>query len=264
MYLSALYIAHLERSADDETTHHNTFGPHPWVTLAGLDGDDRPGRKVKGSNTGRINQHRNLTRALTELEKRRLISAGEPVRGRFAHWSLCREDGIGRTYELPGTTASGVVVIPYWFFRNGWHLVLTGSEIAVLFAIFDQVKRLPNHSRKYGVALPISLRWARFGLSDEAYLTAHNLADFGLIEWTESSETADGEYSTEPHRFFWPPRSGHAAIEHKPALDVVLADLAHAYSERMYKSMGFGPRTGQRLVLALSGQPEQPDKPPPY
>lgn len=113
---------------------------------------------------------------------------------------------------------------------------------------------MPIYSRRFGAAIPFSLRWGLFGLSEEAYLTAHNLSDFGLIDWTVPPADSGADYSTEPHRFFWPPRTGHGEIENKPALDVVLADLKHDYPERMYPAaaQGLGPRETQRLVRGLS------------
>ncbi|MFE3105227.1 hypothetical protein [Nocardia tengchongensis] len=258
VYLSAVYVAHLESPAGTAVanTHENAYGDPSWITLTGLNGQDRPKPRkaphsdkpqLKGQrNDPRANRLRNLTRALAELESHGLIQAGERTTGRFKAWSLRHEDGLGHVYEVPSphTPYREALRVPYWFFRNGWHLVLTATEIATLFAVIERSQALPQYQRKTGIGLPTSERWARFGLSNEAYVSAHELHDFGVIDLVPARVPPPGSdpVELETSRMYWPSRRlPKEPIENRLALDVVREDLELELPSRMYPLL-FDPR----------------------
>lgn len=184
LYLTAIYVAHLEGApgAQFQNRHRNAItesGIHSWASLAGLGG---PAGGSKGAPRARRVR---VTRALTELAKFNLVeigSAGEWEK--FEGFRLNREDGSQHTYSVPGEDAGGTLKLPASFFLKGWHLVLSPAEIAVLLAIISMnknVRRIPGVGQ-IGVGLPDSVRWGRYGLSGEAYESAHELEEFGLIQ----------------------------------------------------------------------------------
>ncbi len=71
--------------------------------------------------------------------------------------------------------------LPHDFFANGWHLVLSPAEIAVLLMVRHAERPFPASAEEPGVALPRSKRWAVYGISGEAYEAIHELEEFGLL-----------------------------------------------------------------------------------
>jgi len=103
---------------------------------------------------------------------------GSEGRNRWEGWHLSRDDGSGRKYRRPAT---GVRIQP-GFFLQGWHLVLTPSEIACYFALVELSQRFSYAHSKNGVGLAPSERILRYGMSDETYSKHNELAEFGLIQ----------------------------------------------------------------------------------
>jgi hypothetical protein len=177
LYLSAIYVAHLEVSPGKKfqnDKHLNAFsadGVASWATLAGL----------RSPSTPRARRLR-VTRALKELSSIGLVDAGpHGARDRFKSFRLCMEDGSNRTYAPP-SPVSKVVKLPPSFFLRGWHLALQPKEIATFLAILEMTKGLSSKRHETGIALPETVRQKRYGLSGEAYESIHELEEFGLIE----------------------------------------------------------------------------------
>lgn len=179
LLLTTTYVAHLECQPGRifQNEHGNAIarsGAPSWAALAGLGAVSLRVRRVR------------VTRALQELADISLVLIGPPgERDRFEGFRLYREDGTQRKYTPPGEYADDVVRLPASFFLNGWHLVLEPREVAVLLAIIDLTNRTSGSRRRdqeHSVALPESVRWARYGLSGEVYEAAHELVEFGLIE----------------------------------------------------------------------------------
>lgn len=248
-YLTAIYAAHLVCPPGTAAINkwHNTFYRPSWALLTGMHTDSREAR------------HRRVVRALQKLEHWNLVTAGrEGKTGRFSEWVLNSENSSGQRYEVPGTsiTAKQVVRVPCWFFYNGWHLVLEPREIATYLAIQEMTQSIPPHLRADGVALPTSVRWTDYGLSEDVYSSSiHELDDFGLIELIDpmlshrelgkvsNLDHANlSEHPLMPYRFAIPSRRPrHANLSQKSALEVVLGDLQHEWPGRLYEFL-FDPR----------------------
>ncbi|MEX7471368.1 hypothetical protein AB4Z39_16845 [Mycobacterium adipatum] len=140
------------------------------------------------------NQRRVFNRALDALHKCELIDLGGTGQ-RYKTHTLNREDGSGRPYRIPSGEPSNPkhLCLPTEFFTTGWHLVLTPSELATLLAVCHVADRkLPRapHTEKNPrqTFLAESVRRKHLGLSDEAYESIHQLAEFGLIETDDTVE----------------------------------------------------------------------------
>jgi hypothetical protein len=182
LYLTAIYTAHLEAKPGQvfENRRHNTRSTEDasrsWSWLAGLSAPrDIRSRRAR------------MRRALDELVAAGLVNIRPPgVRYRYEGWLLLSDDGSESQYRVRSDRESGAIRLPATFFLNGWHLVLTASEIAMLFAIMDKartVRRRPEPSAQQWVALPRTVRRDFYGLSGEVYLHAHQLHEFGLVDF---------------------------------------------------------------------------------
>jgi hypothetical protein len=171
-FLTVLYVAQTEARPGLawENNHGNALGPRKknpsWARLAGLHVDDTRTRRAR------------VVRALEALRKWQLVA--RTSQNTWEHFGLCREDGEEHEYVVPGE-GKHIVRIPAAFFLNGWHLVLEPAELAVFVAILDVSQNTSAQVDYKGRALPTSERWARYGLSDEAYSSAHELDEFGLV-----------------------------------------------------------------------------------
>jgi hypothetical protein len=157
LYLTAIFLAHLETAPGHGFINgrHNTGdGDKSWMVLSGLwSPTDR---------ADRANQRARVRRALDELLAARLVAVTRSRGGRrkYEGWSLLKEDGSEQPYQRPSDRRPGALVLPAEFFLNGWHLVLTPGEIAMLFAIMNMHQRFggsiePGRQR-YLIALPQS------------------------------------------------------------------------------------------------------------
>lgn len=188
-YLSALFVTQqvqvLNRNLAEQSriTHRrpNIFAEGataPWATLVGLAED---GLKPR-------DRRRRLTRTLDALDANGLVALGAPGAGRYTTFELCSERGSGQPWTIAkGIGKGSALLLPSEFFLRGWHLTLTSSELTTLLAIAEFTSKLEQiplprgRKRERGVALPESVRWGRYGLSDETYQSIHELSEFGLI-----------------------------------------------------------------------------------
>jgi hypothetical protein len=124
-----------------------------------------------------------LARDLDELHRADLVTIGASgAQARYENFRLLAEDSTDRPYTVPkGEPRTPVIMLPYNFFANGWHLALSPAEIAVLLMVRHAERTFPASTEEPGVALPRSIRWAVYGISGEAYEAIHNLAKFGLL-----------------------------------------------------------------------------------
>lgn len=140
------------------------------------------------------NQRRVFNRALDALDKCELVDLGNTGQ-RYKNHTLNREDGSGRPYRVPSGEPSNPkhLCMPTEFFTTGWHLVLTPSEIATLLGVCHvadlKLPRAPHtEENPRQIFLAESVRRKHLGLSDEAYESIHQLAEFGLIETDDTVE----------------------------------------------------------------------------
>ncbi|OYN75651.1 hypothetical protein CG716_24915 [Mycolicibacterium sphagni] len=154
---------------------YNIGGEQSWASLIGL------------PSTDRRNQRKTYNRALDALHKWELVDLGA-AQQRYANFTLNREDGSGRPYKAPSgvPTIPQHLCIPAEFFTAGWHLILTPSELATFLGVChvsDRKQRRRTEDEPPGsIFLAESVRYQHLGLSDEAYLSIHQLAEFGLIK----------------------------------------------------------------------------------
>ena len=107
-------------------------------------------------------------------------------------WLLLKEDGSESQYRVPSERESEAIKLPATFFLNGWHLVLTPGEIAMLLAIMDMARSVGRPSEpdtQQWVALPQSTRRDLYGLTGEIYLHAQQLREFGLVYFHDPMPT---------------------------------------------------------------------------
>ena len=186
MYLSFLYIAHLEFEPGVRwKNNRENNGAGGWGLLCGL----------RAPSTANKELNLRVTRALTKLADHDLVRVGEQKsRSRFNAFTLHREDERPR-YFVPSVSESRV--LPAAFFRAGWHLVLTNEEMATLLAIIEQTgqPRSRRDAAEAGVALPESVRWNFYGLSPEAFAARHELEEFGLIDMFDPMDRTNGRLS---------------------------------------------------------------------
>lgn len=144
--------------------------------------------------------------------------------------------------ERPGPAT---IRVPRVFFERGWHLVLEPGELATFLAVVELTQRLAGKARTsskdLGVALGQTVRWERYGLSEDTYLEAiHALDEFGLIDVVDpmpnrrrgkisSSRkiTPIGESDAQiPYRVVYPASTVNPTYQ-ADAVDVVLGRLEH-------------------------------------
>lgn len=147
-----------------------------WITLTGLDEDGVHFR----------NQRKSFTRALDALRKWDLVGLGDSGQ-RYTKFMFRREDGSGRDYIIPRgvPTAPQHLCIPREFFTAGWHLVLTPAELVTFLAVCHVADLRLLYDGSTTMFLAEQFRYSVLGLTDEAYVSIHELAEFGLIEVTD-------------------------------------------------------------------------------
>lgn len=229
MYLSLLYVAHLEFEPGarwKNNRENNVAGG--WGQLCGL----------RAPSTANKELNLRVTRALTKLADHDLVRVGERRRrNRFDGFTLHREDER-QAYFVPSVSESRV--LPAAFFRAGWHLVLTNEEMATLLAIIEQTgqPRSRRDAAEAGVALPESVRWNFYGLAPEAFAARHELEEFGLIEMFDPMDRTNGKLSDTQRQadVLRAPRLTLKLKEFdfsRPALEVVSAKLRDPLPPRM-------------------------------
>ncbi|WP_206428666.1 hypothetical protein [Mycolicibacterium stellerae] len=109
-------------------------------------------------------------------------------RAHDAAGTIRREDGSGRDYTIPQGTpiAPKHFCIPTELFTAGWHLVLTPNELVTFLALSHVADLRLRHDGSTIMFLAEQFRYSLLGLTDEAYVSIHELAEFcGLIEVTD-------------------------------------------------------------------------------
>lgn len=97
----------------------------------------------------------------------------EPDRDRWKGWNLLSDDGSGKIYRRPKTG----IEVPAPFFLNGWHLVLTASELACYLMLLHASTRSGAMRNGDPVGVPRETRVLQYGLSDAVYSTHNELTD---------------------------------------------------------------------------------------
>lgn len=186
LYLTRLFGRQMEvaRAAADNqapppqrrrrSSVYNSATEYSEASLIGIPGHDRH------------SQRRIFNRALLALQAAELVDLGGGPQ-RYVNYILKREDGSGYDYTIPegepGTPQH--LCLPTEFFTAGWPLILTPSELATFLAICHYSDRkLPekrDSDTPQRIYLAKSVRDDYLGLSDEAYESIHQLAEFGLI-----------------------------------------------------------------------------------
>ncbi len=181
-YLAMIFVAQAEgtTSTAARANASRVGGTESWAVLCG-----------RWAPTVRARRAR-LARDLEELHRADLVTIGAPgTQARYEKFGLLADDLSDRVYTLPkGGPGTTLIMLPFTFFANGWHLALSPAEIAVLLMVRHAERTLPASAEEPGVAVPRAIRWAVYGISGEAYDAIHGLHEFGLLN----------VYDTMPHR----------------------------------------------------------------
>lgn len=180
--LSILYVVQAEQSsAKRATSRHNASrdadGPDSWAVLCG--------RWASAERTRRARIQRDLE-VLARLDMVELH--GTARRREFEGFGLLREDPSTLSYRSPEASEK-TVALPAAFFSQGWHLVLTSAEIGALLTILHATAVTPQSAGERGIAIPTSIRDARYKISSETYDSVHPLHELGLIQLIDPMPT---------------------------------------------------------------------------
>jgi len=177
-YLSMLYVVHREASLKEaglENQHGNASrdgGRESWAVLCGRWDSSLRARRAR------------LTRDLDELARADLVAIRpKGQQGRYEGFTILRDDTSDKPYRWPRQTSRGpsVIPLPASFFRQGWHLVLTPAEVAVLLMVKHATAAIRSSTDEPGIGLPLTTRFALYGISGEAYGAIHELEEFGIL-----------------------------------------------------------------------------------
>ncbi|MGD9956504.1 MAG: hypothetical protein AB7O74_06920 [Candidatus Nanopelagicales bacterium] len=174
--------------------------PRAWSDLLALDARHAPGGKTHYTpQDNRIRQLRSAVKRLADPDVQ-LVSLPNAVArvGRFDELRLLLESGPQGASEIPykvPVAREACFSLPSTFFLNGWHSVLTNSEVALLFCLLaHRAQRAPWGDEV--VAIDGETRVHTFGLGPDAYATHRELAAFGLIEVVvDEGRREDGTYA---------------------------------------------------------------------
>lgn len=193
LYLTKLFVDQMRAAhaaADNPTPPPQ---PRRRNTVYNIDNSPSEASLIGLPSINRRNQRRVFNRALDALHKAELVDLGDTGQ-RYATHRLNREDGSGHTYTIPrgDPDIPQHLCLPTEFFTTGWHLVLTPSELATFLAVCHvadrKLPRVADGQTPRRTYLAESLRRDNLGLSDEAYLSIHQLAEFGLIDIDDTVE----------------------------------------------------------------------------
>jgi len=173
-YLSMVFVHNAEQGSSPREPRLNALrtanGPESWAVLCG--------RWVSGQRARRVR----FMRDLDTLSGADLVAlGGDSRRTLYEPFELLADDPSDLKYRPPGRE-EGSLPLPADLFLKGWHLVLTPAELAMLIVIRHAWRKHGRTTNADGVGIATSTRWNTYGISDEAYSTAHELAEFGLIE----------------------------------------------------------------------------------
>lgn len=186
LYLTLLFVrqVHVFRAAAGNPA---AAGPRRRKAVYNLDGSFSEASLIGLPSWDRRNQRRVFNRALDALEKAELVDLGRSGQ-RYATYTLNCEDGSGHAYTVPAgdPDVPQHLCLPTEFFTAGWPMILTPSELATFLAICHyadrRLPRNPDGETPRRIYLAKSERDNYLGLSDEAYESIHQLAEFGLID----------------------------------------------------------------------------------
>lgn len=185
LYLTKLFVEQMRAAHADNPAPPTQ--PRRRHTVYNIDNSPSEASLIGLPSINRRNQRRVFNRALAALAKWELVDLGDTGQ-RFATYTLNREDGSGRAYTIPrgDPDIPQHLCLPTEFFTTGWQLVLTPSELAAFLAVCHvadrRLPRVADGQTPRRIFLAESVRRDNLGLSDEAYLSIHQLAEFGLIE----------------------------------------------------------------------------------
>jgi hypothetical protein len=176
-YLTMAYVAHVEAPYDNSARSNRhasatrVDGQESWAVLCG--------RWVPSIRARRAR----ISRDLEELVDAELVSIKtRGAQGRYEHFTLLSDNGTGATYRPPKPEDDiGSFSLPASFFTQGWHLVLTPAEIAVLLMVRHRTGGVRLTSPGPGTGITRMTRWEVYGISGEAYGAIHELREFGLL-----------------------------------------------------------------------------------
>lgn len=187
LYLTKIFLEQMQAAHAAADTPAPPPKPRRRHSVYNIDNSPSEASLIGLPSIDRRNQRRVFNRALAALHKWELVDLGETGQ-RYANYRLNREDGSGHAYTIP----RGVpdipqhLCLPTEFFTAGWHLVLTPSELATFLAVCHvadrKLPRVADGETPRRIFLAESQRRDHLGLTDEAYLSIHQLAEFGLID----------------------------------------------------------------------------------
>lgn len=186
LYVTKIFVAQMRAAHAAADNPSPPPQPRRRHTVYNIDNSPSEASLIGLPSVDRRNQRRVFSRALAALHKWELVDLGETGQ-RYADYTLNREDGSGHAYTVPrgDPDIPQHLCLPTEFFTAGWHLVLTPSELATFLAVCHvadrKLPRVSDGETPRRIFLAESLRRDHLGLSDEAYESIHQLAEFGLI-----------------------------------------------------------------------------------
>lgn len=203
-YLTTLFIAQTRTKVGTKFSNTLPTAPVPGTGAARTWADyvavplnvsaQARGKAARGERIRDDNRRRQIYGALRTLAAQNLVhlpNASSPSR-QYEDFRVLEEGGVEavalRRYAVPEEPQ--VFTVPASFFLNGWHLVLTRSEIAFLLMLW-QVSSGPSAGRGTWHKITSDVRLRSFAISPAAYGTHKFLVDLGLVE----VEHAEGRHA---------------------------------------------------------------------
>lgn len=172
-YLSMLLVLNAERGSEPSAPRLNASrssgGPESWAVLCGRWVGSQRARRAR------------VMRDLDVLSSVDLVTLSKrDGRKQYDQFTVLSDDTGDERYRPP-TRSEVVVPLPASLFLNGWHLVLTPTELAMLIVVRHAWRKASRATTADGVGIATSRRWSTYGVSDETYSAIHELEEFGLI-----------------------------------------------------------------------------------
>jgi hypothetical protein len=193
LYLTLVFVAQCERGPTEPAFVGRPLSDSspspamsPWTDLVMVPADRRVG--TASSHLVETNRLRQLEEAVKKLasDDFRLVALphGGDRRDRLRDFTPLLESGrLGAASRVPYTVPMpGDVVfsVPSRFFLNGWHGLLSPSELAMLFAVWASSPSDSAGSSR--VFLEGDTRIRRYGLSPAAYATQAFLEELDVLD----------------------------------------------------------------------------------
>lgn len=174
LYLHAIFLAQaLENPGDVHTGFQRTLaaGSVPGLTWSRL-------LAMKGSHRNTVLRVQRSMRALQQYGLAEIPNVG--ARPDYSGFRILSEDGQGEPYRCPGGPSSNLsrglqlgadeFAVPASLFVNGWSLVLSVPEVAMIL-LFNLLERKYGLQNRH-VFISRASRLRSSGLSDEVYLVS--------------------------------------------------------------------------------------------